>query len=86
MVKRISGKTLGLKKGDFVHTGAFPGIVIGNANSYAPVLEVWGLAHEIGSAYAHELIKISRDEFVALASKYGYDGTAYSKTAKKALE
>ena len=46
-----TAKALGFKKGDFVHTGTFPGIVIGDVDTATPRCEVFGLEHEIGSAY-----------------------------------
>jgi hypothetical protein len=80
-----TGKALGLKKGDFVFTGAFPGIIIGEVHTRTPLCEVWGLEHESGSVYASELRKLRKEEFVALARQFGFDGTAHSKEAKKAL-
>jgi hypothetical protein len=81
-----TGKRLGFKKGDFVHTGAFPGIVIGDVNTGAPTCEVWGYEHEMGSAYADDLVLLNWPTFESLAKRYGFDGTAYSETAKEAIK
>jgi hypothetical protein len=81
--KSSTGKSLGFKVGDFIWTGAFPGIIISDVGTYAPCCEVWGWKHEMGSAYATDLRKISFEEFKAQAQ--GFDGTAYSKASKKAI-
>jgi hypothetical protein len=80
-----TGKSLGFVKGDFVLTPAFPGIIISDVHTYAPCCEVWGWEHEMGSAYAHELQKINKEQFMEYAKQYGFDGTAYSKVAQQAL-
>jgi hypothetical protein len=85
MVKIATGKSLGFKVGDFIHTGAFPGIIISDVGTFAPCCEVWGWEHEMGSAYATHLRKLSFPEFRAQAMQYGYNGTAYSKASKKAI-
>ena len=84
MGKIATGKSLGFKKGEFVWTGAFPGIIISDVRTYAPCCEVWGFEHEMGSAYATDLRKISFDEFKAQAQ--GFDGSAYSEVSKKAIK
>ena len=80
-----TAKKLGFKKGDFVHTGAFPGIVIGDVHTAAPTCEVWGFEHEMGSAYAEDLTLMTWQEFQAVAERYGFDGSAYSEAAKNAI-
>lgn len=81
-----TGKKLGFKKGDFVHTGAFPGIIISDVQTFAPVCEVWGYEHESGSAYADDLVLLNWPTFESLAKRYGFDGSAYSAVAKEAIE
>ncbi len=81
-----TAKKLGFKKGDFVHTGAFPGIVIGDVHTAAPTCEVWGFEHEMGSAYAEDLTPMTWGEFQAVANRYGFDGTAYAEAAKDAIK
>jgi hypothetical protein len=85
-MKMKSGKSLGFKKGDFVFTGSFPGIIISDVQTYAPCCEVWGYEHEMGSAYAEELIKLDYASFLAMALKYGFDGQAYSAVARAAIK
>ena len=80
-----TAKRLGFKKGDFVHTGAFPGIVIGDTNTGAPTCEVWGHEHEMGSAYADDLVLLNWPTFVSLAKRYGFDGSTFSAVAKEAV-
>jgi hypothetical protein len=80
-----TAKKLGFKKGDFVHTGAFPGIVIGDVNSATPTVEAWGFEHEMGSAYSEDLALMTWQEFQAVAGRYGFDGSAYSEAAKNAI-
>ena len=81
-----TAKALGFKKGDFVHTGAFPGIVIGDAHTRTPTCEVWGMEHEAGSAYADDLVLLNWPTFKSLAKRYGFDGAAYSEVAKEAIK
>jgi len=81
-----TGKQLGFKKGDFVHTGAFPGIIIGDVHTQTPTCEVWGFEHEMGSAYAEDLTLLSWQEFKAVAGRYGFDGTADSEAAKETIK
>ena len=81
-----TAKALGFKKGDFVHTGSFPGIVIGDANTRTPTCEVWGFEHEMGSAYADDLVLLNWPTFQSLAKRYGFDETAYSEVAKEAIK
>ena len=80
-----TGKALGFKKGDFVHTGAFPGIIISDVQTFAPCCEVWGFEHEMGSAYAEDMTLLTWEKFQELAGRYGFDGTADSKTAREAI-
>ena len=80
-----TGKKLGFKKGDFVHTGAFPGIVIGDVHTATPLCEVWGFEHEMGSAYAADLTPMTWENFQGVARRYGFDGTAHSEVAKNAI-
>lgn len=80
-----TAKRLGFRKGEFVHTGAFPGIIIGDVHTRTPTCEVWGFEHEMGSAYAEDLTLLSWPEFKTLADRYGFDGTAYSEAAKEAI-
>lgn len=82
-----SAKKLGFKKGDFVFTGTFPGIIIGDVHTWTPTCEVWGFEHECGSVYAHELKRLTREEFMAMAKGLGYE-TISPRTdeAKKALK
>lgn len=80
-----TGKALGFKKGDFVHTGAFPGIIISDVQTFAPCCEVWGLEHEMGSAYAEDMTLLTWENFQELAKRFGFDGTADSKTAREAI-
>ena len=60
-----TGKSLGLKKGDFVYTGAFPGIIISDVHTFAPYCEVWGFEQEMGSCYATDLRKLTYQQFRA---------------------
>lgn len=76
---------LGFRKGDFVHTGAFPGVVIGQVHTRTPLCEVWGLEHEMGSAYAEDLQALTWPEFKTLAGRFGFDGSADSDEAKAAI-
>lgn len=81
-----TAKALGFKKGDFVHTGSFPGIVVGDAHTRTPTCEVWGFEHETGSAYAEDLTLLTWENFQELAKRYGFDGTAYDPAAKEAVK
>jgi hypothetical protein len=80
-----TGKSLGFKKGDFVHTGAFPAIIISDVHTFAPCCEVWGIEHEMGSAYATDLKKLTFAEFIEMARPYGYNGQAFSDVARAAI-
>jgi len=84
----VTGKSKGLKKGDFVFTGAFPGIIVSDVHTFAPCCEVWGFEHESGSCYATDLRKITKEEFINLAKQQpcGFNGIAYSKVAQDALK
>lgn len=68
----ISGKKLGLRVGDFVHTGAFPAVIISDVGTYAPCCEVFGLEQELGSVYAHDLKPITKEQFITLAEDFGH--------------
>ena len=81
-----TGKKLGFKKGDFVFTGAFPGIIISDVHTFAPCCEVWGFYHEMGSAYAEDLTLLSWPEFKTLAERYGFDGTGNAEVSKDAIK
>jgi hypothetical protein len=69
----ITGKNRGFKKGDFVFTGAFPGIIISDVHTFAPCCEVFGFEQECGSAYAKDLRKLTAAEFVIMAGQQGHD-------------
>ena len=83
----ITGKAIGLKKGDFVFTGAFPGIVISDVHTSTPCCEVWGFEHESGSAYAKDMSKITYGTFLAMCADHGHNAPleAYSTVAKAAI-
>jgi hypothetical protein len=82
-----TAKALGFKKGDFVFTGAFPGIVISDVNSATPCCEVWGFEHESGSAYAQDLAHLTKGEFIAACRAQGHTELApFSDVAKEALK
>jgi len=81
-----TAKSLGFKKGDFVHTGSFPAVIIADAHTRTPLCEVWGFEHESGSAYAEDLVLLSWPSFKSLAERYGFDGTAYAEAAKEAIK
>ena len=82
----ITAKKRGINKGDFVLSDGFPAIVIGQANTSTPCLEVWGLHQEMGSAYADKLRKITRADFLVIASSYGHKNiNPYSKVSRAAL-
>lgn len=86
-----SAKKLGFKKGDFIHTGLFPGIIIGDAHTSTPLCEVWGIECEIGSAYATDLKHISFNDFQVMVRHYNpgmldIGGSAYSEISKKAIQ
>lgn len=82
-----TAKALGFKKGDLVRTEmGFPGVIIGEAHTRAPLLEVWGLEQEMGSAYAEELERIDRERFTLLAMQYGHAHLeSTSEISRKAL-
>lgn len=62
--KLPTGKSLGLVKGDYVTTEmGWPGIVRSQVHTFSPVVEVFGLYHEIGGCYASNLHKITFEEF-----------------------
>ena len=85
----MTGKARGFMKGDFVNTGAFPAIIMSDVNTSAPCCEVWGTEHEMGSAYADDLIKLTAEEFFQQCQQLGYDATKlnpHSKEAKARLK
>ena len=84
--KIITGKSKGLVKGDLIYTGAFPGIIISDVHTFAPCCEVWGFEHELGSAYAKDMVKMKTKAWLILAREHGFDGTAYSETARKTIK
>ncbi len=84
-----SAKSLGFAKGDFVFTGMFPGIIIGDAHTSTPLCEVWGIEQEMGSCYASDLRRILYTEFVELLKQHGHnDGglSAYSEESKRVIK
>ncbi len=83
-----TAKALGFKKGDFVFTGMFPAIIISDAHTATPCCEVWGIEHESGSVYAHELRRITKDEFINACIDQGHvvPLNPYSDVAKEALK
>lgn len=72
MKSRPSAKKLGFKKGDFVWTGIFPGIVVSQVHTSTPVCEVWGIEHESGGVYSTDLKKIGRVTFNSLVAQQGH--------------
>lgn len=86
MTKTLTAKALGLKKGDCIITSSgFVGVIISDAHTSRPCCEIWGLAHEGGSVYAHELRKISAD-LVKTSQCFLNDPKPFSKEARKALD
>lgn len=81
-----TGTSRGLKAGDFVDGGHFVGIIMANVRTFAPTVESWActMSHEMGSAYATELTKITYDQFMDRAQHFGYDGPR-SEAGKKAV-
>lgn len=68
--KLPTGKSLGFAKGDFVLTElGFPGIIIGDVHRINPFLEVWGDSHEVGTAYARDLSRITSEKFVEIVMR-----------------
>lgn len=85
----MTGKSRGFKKGDFVFTGAFPGIIISDVHTFAPCCEVWGIEQECGSAYASDLQKITAAVFRILVKDNNHSVDpikAYAKVAQEALK
>lgn len=83
-----TGKRLGFVKGDFVYTGAFPGIIISDVHTTTPCCEVWGFEQEIGSAYATDMRKVSYKLFLNLCKFEGHDPNnlkARSELAREVL-
>jgi hypothetical protein len=87
-MKSVTGKSRGFQKGDFVHTGAFPGIIISDVHTFAPCCEVWGFEHEGGSAYAKDLTKLTFEEFKLQIEAEGHKIETlnpFSDVSKKAI-
>jgi hypothetical protein len=84
----ITGKSKGLVKGDFVFTGAFPGIIISDVHTYAPCCEVFGFEQECGSAYAKDMRKLTKEDFLMLTEREGHHPPfrVYSKVSYDALK
>jgi len=81
-----TAKAMGYKKGDFVFTGAFPGIIISDVHTATPCCEVWGFEHESGSCYAKDLRKLTLAEFNAMLLQHGYaKADPFSTEAKRSL-
>lgn len=88
-----TAKALGIVKGDFIVTpSGFPGIIVADAHTSMPMVEVWGLAHEVGSIYAEQLKKITRKDFLRRVENWVccYTGCEelrpFSPLAKKLLK
>lgn len=83
-----SAKKLGFLKGDLVHTGAFPAVVIGDVHTSTPLCEVFGFENEMGSAYAHELRHLTAENFQLELKKHGYTSPiqVWSKETEAALK
>lgn len=79
IVAQDKGKSV-LKKGDFVVTGmGFPAIIMDNfTKRKTRLIHAFGMAEEMGSAYANELRKINKRQFESLKTamfrKYGSHG------------
>jgi hypothetical protein len=82
-----TGKSFGLKVGDLVYTGAFPAVIMSDVGTSTPCCEVFGFEQECGSAYAHDLKKISVEQFVDLTSRLGHTEPfkVYGKATLSAL-
>lgn len=68
----VTGIKQGLAVGDFVYTGAFPAIIISDVRTSTPCCEVFGYEQECGSAYASDMRKLSKDEFLRMAQELGH--------------
>lgn len=86
-LRDMPAKDMGYKKGDFIWTGAFPGILISDLHTMTPMCEVWGFEQEMGSVYAKDLKRMSKDEFLQAAQKCGHSLPLkpYAKEAKAVL-
>ena len=62
--KEKTAKALGYQVGDLVYTGAFPGILISDVNSATPTCEVFGFEQEMGSCYASDLRRLTKEEWL----------------------
>lgn len=81
-----TAKSLGFSKGDLVHTGLFPGIIIGHANTGTPLCEVWGVEQELGSVYAEDLSRLSWPNFLVELASLGYTkASGFSPEAKAVI-
>lgn len=67
-----SASALGFKVGDFVMSPLFPAVIVGDVHTKTPMIEAWGVEHELGSAYAKELRKIEPGFFASYAKDQGY--------------
>lgn len=87
-MKPVSAASLGFKVGDFVFTGAFPGIIISDVRTSTPCCEVFGFEQELGSCYAHDLRHLSRQEFLDMCVAGGHDLPLrpHSDVSKAALD
>lgn len=82
-----TAKALGFAKGDFVHTGAFPAVLVSDAHTETPCCEVWGWEHEAGSCYAYDLKHLTFEEFVEQAKANGHTELApFTNVARKAIK
>lgn len=82
-----SAKSLGFAVGDLVHTGAFPAVIMSDAGTSTPCCEVFGIEQECGSAYAHDLKKLTIEQFVQQAGSFGHHEPfrVYGKATLSAL-
>lgn len=78
-----TAKKLGYVKGDFIFTGLFPGIIVGEVHTTTPMCEVWGIEQEIGSCYAEEITRLTFDEFVRAAKRRGHQELKANHPAAK---
>lgn len=63
-VSRRLAKVRPIPKDAYVLANGFPGIVRdGYVNRPSRMVEVWGIAHEMGSVYRSRLIEISKAQF-----------------------
>lgn len=86
-LRDMPAKDMGYKKGDFIWTGSFPGILISDLHTMMPMCEVWGFEQEMGSVYAKDLKRMSKEKFLLAARNHGHSLPLepYAKEAKAAL-